>query len=200
MAIAMTKGQKLNIQKDNGGFAKAHFGLDWNVKPSNVTGFDYDLDFFMVLLNAQGKAAYGDSNESMVFYNHKQNQNKSVYVLDDNLTGENKVGEKYDEQGFIEFNKVPAEVSQIVACVSIYDYLARKQNFGQVTNARCDILNGETGQVLATYDLTEDMSGASGIVVGRFKREADGSWSFKAVGEAVNNGMEGLIVPLGLSF
>lgn len=198
MVVAMRKGEKLSIQKDNAGFKKAHFGLDWDVKTS-AGGADYDLDFFMILLNAQGMAAYGDSNDSIIFYNNKQNKNKSVYVLDDNRTGLNAAGVKYDEQGFIIFDQVPAEIQQIVACVSIYEYDVRKQNFGQVRNARCDILNGDTEVVLATYDLTEDMSSASGIVVGRFKREADNTWSFKAVGEATPLGMGGLLSQFGMS-
>lgn len=197
MAVSMRKGEKLNVQKDMG-LNNAAFGLDWDVRTTQ--GADYDLDFFMVLLNAQGKAAYGDTNESLVFYNHPANSNKSVYVLEDNRTGKNKAGEKYDEQGFIKFSQIPAEVTQIVACVSIYDFAERKQNFGQVNNARCDIINQDTGVIVATYDLTEDMSSYTGITVGRFRREANNSWSFKAVGEPVSNGMEGIIVPLGMSF
>jgi len=200
----MKRGEKLNIQKTAPGMKKAHFGLNWDVR--KIPGPDYDLDFFMIMLNKDGKVAYGDNNTSLIFYNHKENPNKSIYVLQDNLTGADTGSGPgyYDEEGFIVFDQVPAEVMQIVACVSIYQYDVRNQNFGQVNNARCDILNGDMAAtdpaaVLATYDLTEDMSNATGITVGRFRREADNTWSFKAVGESVPNGMKGLIAPYGMS-
>lgn len=198
MAISMNKGNKIAIQKDNG-INKAHFGLNWDVR--KIPGPDYDLDFFFVLVGANGKAAYGDNNNSLVFYNRKELPNKSVYVLEDNRTGADTGSGAgyYDEQGFIVFKDVPSEVKEIIAAVSIYEYSERRQNFGQVNNARFDILNGETNTVIATGDLSEDMANYTGIICCRFRREADGNWSVKSVMEPVATGMSGIISQFGMS-
>lgn len=198
MAITMMKGNKLAIQKD-GGINKAHLGLNWDVR--KVPGPEYDLDLMFVLVGANGKAAYGDSNDSLIFYNRKVLPNKSVYVLEDNRTGADTGSGPgyYDEEGFINFKDVPAEITEIVAAVTIYDYASRNQNFGQVSNAKFDILNEETKTVIATGDLSEDMSNYTGIICCRFRRESDGNWSVKSIMEPVTNGMSGIITQFGMS-
>lgn len=198
MSIVMQKGNKLSIQKDNAGLKIAHLGLEWDIRTiqNSNPGLDYDLDLFFGLIGTDGKAAYGDCDKSLVFYGNKQNENKSVYVLQDNITGE---GDGFDEEGFINFAQVPAEVKEIVAAVSIYDYAARKQNFGQVANAKYTIMNGDTNAIIATGDLSEDMSNYTGIVCCKFRRESDGNWSVKAIMEPVSNGMSGIISKFGIS-
>jgi stress response protein SCP2 len=196
-AVTLLKGAKVDLSKDAQGNATnitlARCGLKWNVNTSG--GDNYDLDFFMVECDANEQAIAKSVNE-VIFYNHKANPNKSVYVLDDNLKGGNGAG--YDEEGFIKFQEVPADIKYVFACVSIYKYKTRKQNFGQVRGAKCDVLDAVTGKALATYDLYEDMGAASGVVVGRFMREASGNWSFKAMGETSGEGMRGILAKFGV--
>jgi tellurium resistance protein TerD len=194
-ALNITKGTKVNLHKDvvigNAGITIGHCGLGWDINTSS--GAAYDLDFFMVECGEDNKA---QGLGSVIFYNKRENANRSVYVLEDNLTG---VGSGFDEEGFVKFADVPAGIKSIVCCVSIYDYATRRQNFGQVNNAVCEVLDGVSGAKLLKYDLTEDMSSATGVVVGRFMRESDGTWSFKAVGETVNGGMKEILAKYGIT-
>jgi tellurium resistance protein TerD len=198
MTVDLTKGGKINLQKDNPsinlpnpGLVLGKAGLAWDINKN--PGEDFDLDFFMVELGADGKAI---NDASLVHFNHKKNDNGSVYVLDDNRKGD-KAG--YDEQGYVEFPDVAANVQSVALCVSIFKHDERRQNFGQVNNAYCDILNGVTGEKIIHYDLTEDMSMASGFVAGIFRRESDGTWAFKALGEAYNGGMIEILRKYGLN-
>ena len=199
-AVTLTKGVKLDLSKDVQGNATnitlARSGLKWKV--NEVAGApDYDLDFLMVECDANEQAIAKSLGE-VIFYNHKSNPNKSVYVLGDDLKGGSGAADGYDEEGFIKFADVPPEVKYIFTCVSIYKYKTRKQNFGQVRGAKCDVLDGVTGKPLATYDLYEDMGAASGVIVGRFMREASGNWSFKAMGETTGEGMRGILKKFGI--
>jgi tellurium resistance protein TerD len=191
MAIDLTKGGKINLMKESPGLTLGRCGLGWDIDAS-AKGAGFDLDAFFVILGEDSKAVDGDA--SLIFYNNKKNANGSVYVEGDNRTG---AGAGYDENGYIKFADIPANVKSVIACVSIFDFAARKQNFGQVTGAKCDVLDGD--KLLTTYDLTEDMSMDTGIIAGRFMREADGSWSFKAVGEAVKGGMVEILAKYGIN-
>lgn len=90
-----------------------------------------------------------------------------------------------DEQIFIDISKVPADIEKIVFTATIYEALARKQNFGQVTNAfvrfvRVSTMTDEGTEVLR-FDLGEEFTTETGIVVCEICR-SDNEWVFNAVG------------------
>lgn len=199
MAIQLVKGGKVNLNKaatDAGlpGMKIGKFGLKWDINPQ-AGGDDFDLDRFVIELGADGKPANGDS--SLIFYNNPKNSNGSIELSPDNRTG---AGDGYDETGTITFANLPANVAEVVVCVSIYDYAARKQNFGQVKSAAIDILDGVTDTILTHTDLEEDLSMATGAVIGRFRKEADGSWSFKAMIGTYDGGMPAILTEYGIAF
>jgi len=189
--INLTKGTPINLTKEAPTLNLANCGLEWNVR--DTPGVDFDLDFFMLGCGANGKAL-NDSN--IVFYGNKEDPSGAIYVLEDNLTGED-VGEGFDEEGFIKLAQVPAEVCKIVCAVSIYEFETRKQNFGQVDGAFVEVLNGDTKEKIAKYDLTEDMSNGTGVIVGEFER-VSGGWKFTAKGEQVNGGMPEILAKYGI--
>jgi tellurium resistance protein TerD len=83
--------------------------------------------------------------------------------------------------------------------VSIDQYKERNQNFGQIINAKCDVLNADTNKKLISYDLTEDMSIGTGVVVCQFEREG-GSWRFVALGSSVKGGLPEILKRYGVQF
>jgi tellurium resistance protein TerD len=191
MSLSLNKGEKVALTKDHPTLSLGEAGLGWDQLHGAATA---DLDAFMVEINDAGRAANGEA--SLIYYGHKSNANKSVYVGEDNLTGE---GEGYDEHGYVKFSEVPSNVKEVIVAVSIYQWREKNQNFGQISNAKCDVLDSVTQKVLASYDLSEDMSNFTGIIVGKFRRESDGQWSFKAIGEGVKGGMVEIINRYGLS-
>ena len=114
--------------------------------------------------------------------------------MGDNLTGE---GEGDDEQIEVDLTKVPANVSKIVFTVTIYDADVRRQNFGQVSNAFIRIVDESTDQELIRYDLGEDFSIETAVVVGELYRHG-GGWKFNAIGSGFQGGLAALCGHYGI--
>lgn len=134
MTINLQKGQKTDLTKGNAGLSTVMVGLGWD--PYKYSGsFDFDLDAAAFLVTESGKVT-GDSD--FIFYNNPKHPSGAVIHMGDNLTGE---GEGDDEQVLVDLKKIPVNIAKIVFTVTINDADARKQNFGQVSNAFIRIVN-----------------------------------------------------------
>ncbi|MBR0061645.1 MAG: TerD family protein, partial [Selenomonadaceae bacterium] len=137
------------------------------------------------LLGANGKV---NSDDDFVFYNNLKHKSGSVEHMGDNLTG---AGEGDDEEIKIDLSKVPAEVEKIDFTVTIYEAEERKQNFGQVENAFIRVVNSATNEELIRYDLGEDFSIETAVVIGELYRNK-GEWKFNAIGSGFSGGLASL--------
>lgn len=191
MAISLSKGQKIDLTKTNPGLSKITVGLGWDTNKYDG-GKDFDLDASVFCLNAQGKAG---SEKDFIFYNNPKNANGSVVHTGDNRTGE---GEGDDEQVKVDLSAVPAETDKIAFCITIHEAQERSQNFGQVSNAFVRIVDDASGAELIRYDLGEDFSIETAVVVGELYRNA-GEWKFSAIGSGYQNGLAGLANDYGLA-
>ncbi|WP_416387390.1 TerD family protein [Caminicella sporogenes] len=191
MAVSLKKGQKVDLTKTNPGLTKVVVGLGWDTNKYDG-GHDFDLDAAAFLLGENGKVL---SDEDFVFYNNLNHKSGAVVHLGDNLTGE---GEGDDEQIKIDLSKVPAEYQKIAFTVTIHEAQARNQNFGQVSNAFIRIFNEETNEELIRYDLSEDFSIETAIVVGELYRH-NGEWKFSAVGSGFEGGLAALCRNFGIN-
>ena len=188
--ISLKKGQKVSLTKGNSGLKKILIGLGWDINKYDGD-FDFDLDAAAFLLGKNEKVT---SDEDFVFYNNLKHASGSVEHLGDNLTGE---GEGDDEQIKIDLEKVPAEIKKIAFTVTIHDAETRDQNFGQISNAYIRIVDDVTQQELIRYDLGEDFSVETAIVVGeiyRYKKE----WKFNAIGSGFEGGLAALCQNYGV--
>ena len=113
----------------------------------------------------------------------------------DNLTG---AGEGDDEVIRVDLKKLPANVERVAFTVTIYDADVRRQNFGQVSNAYIHIADETTGRDLIRYDLGEDFSVETAIVVGELYRNA-GEWKFNAIGSGFKGGLRALCLNYGVN-
>ena len=114
--------------------------------------------------------------------------------MGDNLTG---AGDGDDEQIKIDLSKIPANITKIAFTVTIYDAEARRQNFGQVSNAYIRIVDKDTNQELIHYDLGEDFSIETAIVVGELYKH-NGEWKFNAIGSGFQGGLAALCGHFGI--
>jgi len=89
-------------------------------------------------------------------------------------------------------------VQRLIVTVTIYDALARKQNFGQVSNAYVRIVNHDTDQEIVRFDLSEDFSTETALVFAEIYRHG-GEWKFKAVGQGYAGGLEALCRQYGVN-
>lgn len=191
MAISLQKGQKIDLTKTNPGLTKVLVGLGWDTNKYDG-GSDFDLDAAAFMLDANAKAP---NEKNFIFYGNLQSSCGSVQHLGDNLTG---AGEGDDEQIIIDLSKVPAEIDKIDFTVTIYDADTRKQNFGQVSNAFIRIMDEASGTELIRYDLCEDFSIETALVVGELYRNG-GEWKFCAVGSGFQGGLAALCANFGLN-
>jgi tellurium resistance protein TerD len=190
MAVNLSKGQKVDLTKTNPGLTNIVVGLGWDTNKYDG-GKDFDLDSSVFLLNGASKCA---NDSDFIFYNNTVGANGSVEHTGDNRTGE---GAGDDEQVKINLTNVPASIEKIAFAITIHDADDRSQNFGQVSNSYVRILNEDTGAELIRYDLGEDFSIETAVVVGELYRHS-GEWKFNAIGSGYQGGLGSLVKDYGL--
>ena len=168
MPINLSKGQKVDLTKGNPGLKNIMVGLGWD-----------------------GKCP---TDKEFVFYGNLAHPSESVKHMGDNLTGE---GEGDDEQIQIDLSKVPANIERIAFTVTIYEAEARRQNFGQVSNSFIRLVDETTGKEMIRYDLGEDFSIETAVVVGELYRH-NGEWKFNAIGSGFQGGLAALCGHYGI--
>ena len=185
MAINLSKGQKISLEKEAPGLKKLVVGLGWDTKKSD-TGVDFDLDSSVLLLGENGKMV---SDKHFIFYNNLKSPDGSVEHTGDNLTG---AGEGDDEQVKIDLSKVSADVHKIVFVVTIHEADKRKQNFGQVSNSFVRLVNEENGQEVVRYDLGEDYSTETAMIMAELYKH-NSEWKMTAVGNGYAGGLGAVV-------
>ncbi|CAN2253663.1 TerD family protein [Bacillus vallismortis] len=190
MAIQLSKGQRIDLTKTNPGLAKAVIGLGWDTNKYSG-GHDFDLDASAFLVDAHDNCV---NDLDFVFYNNLEHPSGGVIHTGDNRTGE---GDGDDEQIIVDFSKIPAHIEKIGITVTIHDAEARSQNFGQVSNAFVRIVDEETQNELLRFDLGEDFSIETAVVVCELYRHG-GEWKFNAIGSGFSGGLAALCRNYGL--
>ena len=143
------------------------------------------------MLGTNGKCP---TDKEFIFYSNLKHPSESVIHQGDNLTGE---GDGDDEQIMVDLTKVPANIERIAFTVTIYDSDVRHQNFGQVSNAYIRLVDESTGVELIHYDLGEDFSIETAVVVGELYKN-NGEWKFNAIGSGFQGGLAALCGHYGI--
>ena len=190
MPINLSKGQKVDLTKGNASLKHIMVGLGWDVNAFD-SGADFDLDASAFMCGANGKCP---TEKEFVFYGNLEHPSGAVKHQGDNLTGE---GDGDDEQIFVYLKAIPESVDKIAFTVTIYEAQERRQNFGQVSNAYIRIVDEDTNQELIRYDLGEDFSIETAIVVGELYRH-NGEWKFNAIGSGFQGGLAALCGHYGI--
>ena len=185
MAINLVKGENKVLNMNH-----FHVGLGWDVN-EGASQFDFDLDVAAFMIGSNKKTL---SDDYLVFYNSekrvKPNDLKtivpsSLWSNNDDLRQLSRpvdpelsvIGSIDDEDGKtsedgddetmdIDLSKVRSDIQEIIINVSIYEYLKRKQNFGQVERAYVRLYkpgHDKEGEEEYRYDLTEDFSTCASI-------------------------------------
>ncbi|MDR0633367.1 MAG: TerD family protein [Azoarcus sp.] len=175
MAVNLQKGQKISLNKEAGGdLNKVVMGLGWDaVKKKGFLGFgsreqEIDLDASCLLFDDKG--ALTDA----VWFRQLRSQDGSIQHTGDNRTGD---GDGDDEQIIVDLARVPAHIKSLVFTVNSFT----GQNFSQVANAFCRIVNADDGRELARYDLSVQGSHSAQIMAKIYRH--NGEWKMHAIGE-----------------
>lgn len=168
MGVSLSKGGNVSLSKEAPGLTAIVVGLGWDVR--TTTGTDFDLDASALLLNSSGKVG---SDANFVFFNNLKSPDGSVEHTGDNLTGE---GEGDDEVINVDLQSVPSNVAQLVFTVNSFT----GQDFSQIENAFCRLVDEATGQEIARYDLT-GAGQHNAQIMAKVSRDG-GGWTMTAIG------------------
>ena len=191
MGISLSKGGNVSLSKTDPSLKNVLVGLGWDARPT-AAGADFDLDASAFMVKEDGKVR---SDSDFIFYNQTKSTCGSVEHTGDNRTG---AGDGDDEAVVVLLDKVPADVQRVVFCVTIHDADMRKQNFGQVNHAYVRVVNKDSNNEVARYDLSEDASVETAMIFGEIYRHS-GEWKFKAVGQGYAGGLAALARQYGIN-
>ncbi|HLV73574.1 MAG TPA: TerD family protein [Vulgatibacteraceae bacterium] len=173
MSVSLQKGQKVSLAKPGGGtLTRVKMGLGWDAvakkglfgrsRPQNI-----DLDASCLLFDAGGNLV------DQVWFRQLRSKDGSVQHTGDNLTGE---GEGDDEVINVDLQSVPSNVAQLVFTVNSFT----GQDFSQIENAFCRLVDEATGQEIARYDLT-GAGQHNAQIMAKVSRDG-GGWTMTAIG------------------
>ena len=188
-SLTLSKGSNLSLTKADPGLQMAMVGLGWD--PRTTSGDQFDLDASAILVTSSGKVR---NNDDFIFYNQLESKDGSVVHQGDNRTGE---GDGDDEQILINLATVSADIERVVIVVSIDQAEARRQNFGQVRDAYCRVVNQDNDHEIVRYDLSEDAASETTMVFAEIYRNG-AEWKFRAVGQGYASGLHGIATDYGI--
>jgi tellurium resistance protein TerZ len=178
MALNLSKGQKISLDKEAGTqLTQIIMGLGWDpVKKKGLFGFgggsqEVDLDASCVMFDEQG------AQTDVVWFRQLKSKDGSIIHTGDNRTGE---GDGDDEQIIVNLTTVPANVKSLVFTVNSFT----GQNFSQVDNATCRIINASNNQEVARFNLTTLGNHNSQIMAKLYRHNNE--WKMHAIGETGN--------------
>jgi tellurium resistance protein TerZ len=178
VTINLEKGQKISLDKEAGSkLTRITMGLGWDaLKSKGIFGFggsapDIDLDASCILFDSQGNVT--DS----VWFRQLHSRDGSVIHTGDNRTGD---GDGDDEQILVDLERVPDKVKSLVFTVNSFT----GQNFSQIENASCRILNSVNGKEIACFNLT-GLGSHNAQIMAKIYRHGD-EWKMHAIGEIAN--------------
>jgi tellurium resistance protein TerZ len=178
MSVNLEKGQKISLDKEAGTtLTKIVMGLGWDaVKSKSFFGFggnapEIDLDASCIMFDDQG------NQTDAAWFRQLKSKDGSVVHTGDNRTGD---GDGDDEQIIVELTKVPANIKSLVFTVNSFT----GQDFSQIENATCRIVNASNNKEVARFNLSALGSHNAQIMAKLYRH--GGEWKMHAIGEIGN--------------
>lgn len=187
MSISLTKGQQISLTKAGGTLTRVRMGLGWDAVAKKglfgkLKSQDIDLDASCLIFDAQRTLL--DS----VWFNQLQSKDGAIQHTGDNLTG---AGDGDDESIIVDLTRLDPRVQSLVFTVNSFT----GQNFSQIENAFCRLLDDASGAELARYDLSGSGSHNAQIMA-KVYRDGSGGWAMGAIGQiAVGRVVNDLVGP-----
>jgi len=175
MPISLQKGQRISLSKEGGaGLRGIVMGLGWDMKkPTGVLGFlrapqAIDLDASCLMFDGTKNLV------DVVYFGKLQSNDRSIQHTGDNRTG---AGDGDDEQIIVDLTRVSANVTSLIFVVNSFT----GQNFSQIENAVCRVVDQSNNSELARYDLS-CTGNHTAMVMTKVYRHG-GEWKLHAIGE-----------------
>ncbi|MDE5643222.1 MAG: TerD family protein [Muribaculaceae bacterium] len=204
MAIRLEKGQKINLEKNNGSqltqfcvgcnwgavTKKAFFGLTKSV-------VDVDLDLSCLLFDAEGKCMdhiysplYRFADNGVGLPNGKTDtMDRALHHSGDDLEGDKGGDDGLDNEIItVDLSRLNPAVNSIVFFLNIYNNNEYSGDFSGIPYAYIRMFEGTPALVkeeFAKYDVSTktECAGMRALVMGRLYKR-NGQWKFAAIGDA----------------
>lgn len=176
MSVNLAKGQRISLAKKSGGaLTRVRMGLGWDaVKKRGLfrkRTQEIDLDASCLVFSAQGKRT------DQVWFKQLEGRNGAIVHTGDNLTG---AGDGDDESIIVDLQALPADAHTLVFVVNSYS----GQDFSQIENAYCRLVDEGTEQEVARYELTGSGQHTAQVMA-KVTRDGAG-WTMTAIGAIAN--------------
>lgn len=175
MAVKLSKGERISLDKEAGTrLSRIVMGLGWDaMKTKGFFGFgardqEIDLDASCLM--------FSDTKEllDVVWFRQLASRDGSIRHTGDNRTG---AGDGDDEQIVVDLSQVPASVKTLVFTVNSFT----GQNFSQIENAFCRIVNAGNNAEIARYQLSCNGTHTAQIMAKVYRHNDE--WKMHALGE-----------------
>lgn len=188
MGFDLTKGSSFDLSKEAPGLTSAGVGMGWN------TEADLDVSAFCV-----GEDGHIPEMTDFVYYKSSlqtilegedgprpYSTDGAVYGAIDVTEGEDEDGD--DEDMWIYFDRIGANIQEIIVVVTIHEAAKHGVSFQDVSGCYCRIWNQDTGEELCRYTLSDNFGASDSVEIGKFVRNGN-DWTFQAVGDEYNGGL-----------
>lgn len=174
----LEKGVKVELVKQDSKVV-IRFGAGWDENKGNSENFDVDLAAIIVDKD--------DKYVGMTYFGSPKNSQGKPSAYGITHSGDNLTGAGAGEDEFFKFDveNIDPRAAKVYTVLNVYAAKSRRQNFGQIKNCFIQATDETTNNVLAKFDLSEDFSGFTGLILGKTYRHND-AWKFEAMGKGVN--------------
>lgn len=210
MAIRLEKGQRINLEKDNGAKLTSFcVGCNWGAIIVEKTGFlgfgtkkeelDVDVDLSCVMTDSNGKlvdALYSPLYKKEFFQavglpiGKDWSADKSMYHTPDDTEGDKGGDDGLDNELItVDLTKVNPVIDQIFFFLNIYQ--PRNIDFQRIPYVAIRMYEGtpkKVKSIFAQYDVAKEnqFMGKNALIMGKLYRR-NGDWKFAAIGDAFDD-------------
>jgi len=188
MAIKLEKGQRINLEKNNGNkLQNICVGVNWGaIEKKNWLGVKS-----MEAVDLDASCATFDENNKIletIYFGNLKSKNGSIKHSGDDLTGDMGGDDGLDNEVItVDLAKLPMEVNKIAFVLNSF----RGHDFKTIPFASVRIYEGtptRVNEVFATYNIANDatFAGSVSMVMGVFYKR-NGEWKFNAIGESTRD-------------
>ena len=205
MAIRLEKGQRINLEKNNGAkLTQFCVGCNWgSIIKNGFLGLgnsvqDVDLDLSCVMLDANGNLC--DHIYSPLYRKEFLDQygmppgkvdsnDRALHHSGDDLKGDQDGDDGLDNEVItVDLNKISSSVEQIFFFLNN----CGKEDFSQIPYASIRMYEGTpewVKEIFAQYDVAAESQyqGKTALIMGKLYRRG-GEWKFSAIGDAYPDG------------
>lgn len=187
MAISLTKGQRISLEKDGGGQLR-HMcvGVNWGaIEKKGFFGRKkeaVDLDASVGMFSESGNAV------GVVYYGELRSKCGGVTHSGDDLTGDMDRDDGLDNEVIVvDLDRLDPTVNQLAFVLNSF----QGHDFKDIPFARIRIYEGapdRVGKIYATFDIANDIkfAGSVSMILGKLYRH-NNAWKFSAIGESTRD-------------